>query len=775
MSEARRVLLLAGVMAAVAALVGGAAIGILYATSFRATEHRLIETARAQARLIDAVGRSDRANDPGHPDLAFAATLSKIAEAYRTYEGIGDSGELSLGRREGDRILFLLRQRQAEVDAPLAIASGSPLGEPMRRALAGGSGTMVGPDHRGETVLAAYEPAPFLGLGVVAKIDLAEVRRPFVKAGAAVVAIAVVVIAGATVLFFRIGNPMVRRLVESEARFRSAFEEAAHGMGLMGLDGRWLKVNQALCEIVGLSEEELLASDLRALLHPDDAEATIDRIEECVAGSCDSIQTEVRLRAKGGRTAWASLAVSVVRDPRRQPVSLIAQLHDISERKAEEVRIWRRASFDPVTGLPNRALFADRLNLALSRARREGRRLALVFLDLDRFKRVNDTVGHRAGDELLREVGARISNTMRASDTVARLAGDEFTAIVPEIVKARDAETVVRKLLDSIAAPFTLAGQPLSVTASAGVAFFPDDATDADALLQSADAAMYRAKRRGRNRYEYGSPEMYSGAREDARTERELARALGRGEFFLIYQPILNVRSGRVTAAEALLRWRHPERGTLAPDDFLALAERARLIEPICNWVLGEACRQVRAWAKAGLDGLSVAVNVTARECLNGHHTDSLRGILAETQIDPASLILEMTESVMFGDDRAAAEAIQEAKAMGVRFALDDFGAGQSSLGVLKKLPVDFLKIDGSFVRAVPHDPDAAALVGAILALARSLDLGVIGEGVESEPQLDFLRRHGCTFAQGFLVGRPVPPERFAEVASVSRPRQPRG
>jgi diguanylate cyclase (GGDEF)-like protein/PAS domain S-box-containing protein len=476
---------------------------------------------------------------------------------------------------------------------------------------------------------------------------------------------------------------------------------------------------------------------------------------------------EMDVERDGRRVATILGGAAPLYDESGRPRGAIGTALDISDRKRAEEQIRSLAYRDPLTGLPNRLLFADRLALAVAQAHRHGQRLAILFLDLDRFKVINDSLGHGAGDRLIEDVAARLRACLREGDTVARLGGDEFTLLLPDVASPVDAARVADKVLHALRQPFPRDGRELFVTASIGISLFPEDGRDAETLVKHADTAMYRAKERGRDRYQIYSPEMSAQALERLALESGLRRALAQGELALHYQPVLDVASRRVLGLEALLRWRHPGLGLLEPSEFVPLAEVTGLIVPMGPWVLRTACAEARALEARGLPRLEVAVNLTARQLQQADLAQRVREALAETGLEPERLELEITESGALESPEAAVTTLRELKALGVRLAIDDFGTGYSSLSYLKRLPLDTVKIDQSFIRDITRDPDDAAIVSAVIAMAHRLKRRVVAEGVEDEAQLAFLRAEGCDCAQGWLFSRALPAEALPEALAV--------
>ena len=444
----------------------------------------------------------------------------------------------------------------------------------------------------------------------------------------------------------------------------------------------------------------------------------------------------------------------------------MARSSDITEsgstsrsKRSIEADISKLARLDPLTGLCNRTSFFERLNHALAVARRHGRSIALLFLDLDRFKDVNDAFGHIAGDEVLKVIARRLNKTIRGTDAVARLGGDEFIVLAEEITNLVDVNEFGLRLLEALSEPFVLRGQECRLGASIGVAMYPDDGEDAVALLKNADDAMYRAKESGGNSIAFVSEVGKRSASDRMVLGAGLRRALDENQLLLLYQPKVSIRTGAVTGVEALVRWKHPERGLILPGAFIPLAEDSGLIRQIARWVLHQACTQACQWRDDGPFPIRVAVNLSARQFIDGGLVIEVAHALAQTGLPPDLLELEITESIMMEHPDRAAETLLEIKAMGVHVSIDDFGTGFSSLARLKKFPIESLKIDRSFISDVAVDPDDAAIVSAVIAMAHNLRLNVVAEGVETVEQIRFLRERNCDEVQGYLVSRPILPE----------------
>ncbi len=496
-----------------------------------------------------------------------------------------------------------------------------------------------------------------------------------------------------------------------------------------------------------------------AAMHPDDRERVTRARQGSIEGELPYM-IEHRLLRPDGEVRLVRQQAETIRDATGRAVRRIGIIQDITEQRALEAQLAHQANHDTLTGLPNRTLLLDRLGQALARGRRDGSTCAIIFLDLDNFKDVNDTLGHDAGDRLLIAVTGRLGAVLRESDTLARLGGDEFTALLETVADQEEAEAIAGRLADALAAPFALAGRDRRITASLGVVLATDRHTRPEDVLRDADVALYCAKDAGRAGHAVFDPAMQAAAAARVALEQDLAHAVGYGELLLHYQPIVALHTGRVVKAEALVRWQHPERGLIPPGDFVPVAEATGLIAPLGRWVLHEACRQAAAWCAAGTP-LPVSVNLTAREFQNPRLVGEVAAALAASGLPADCLWLEITEGAAMGDAATTVASLRALKALGVRLAIDDFGTGYSSLAYLKRFPVDALKIDRAFVDGLGIDPEDTAIVEAIVTMARILGLNVIAEGVESGEQATRLRALGCAQAQGFYFSQPLPPGEF--------------
>lgn len=446
----------------------------------------------------------------------------------------------------------------------------------------------------------------------------------------------------------------------------------------------------------------------------------------------------------------------------------VIAFHDVSAARAKSVEMTHLAQHDVLTHLPNRVLFKDRLAQALALAERQGKQLAVMFVDLDYFKKVNDSLGHEMGDKLLQSVASRLLACVRRTDTVSRFGGDEFAILLSQIEHAEDATFSARKILRSLAAPYVIDNKSLDISASVGASTYPCDGQDAESLLNKADAAMYEAKKHGRNNYQCFRPDMQERILERQSLELGLRYALGRNEFLLHFQPKLNLQTGKIAGVEALIRWQHPQRGIILPAQFVFIAEECGLILSIGRWVLLEACKQARAWSDAGLGAVPMAVNVSAAEFESPDFLSGVRAVLIATGVDPANLELELTESVLMHDAEHTVDILTALKAIGVQLAIDDFGTGYSSLSYLQRFPINVLKLHQSFVHKIAPDQGDVPLLSAMINIGKSLNMRVIAEGVETRAQLEFLQRHDCNEAQGYYFSHPVGAEQAGKLVEAS-------
>lgn len=550
----------------------------------------------------------------------------------------------------------------------------------------------------------------------------------------------------------------ITELRQSEAKLRLLATVFAHGgeaIAITDSDNNIVEVNDSFTRLTGYTVDEVRGRNPRVLASGQTPRETYLQMWESL-GKYDYWQGEVWDQHKSGHVYPKLLTITVVRDHHNHVVNYVASFTDITRRVEAEQQAYYLAYHDSLTGLPNRANLRGRLDQTLASARRDSRQVAVLFLDLDRFKSINDSLGHAAGDALLMEVAHRLRCAVRESDTVARLGGDEFVVILAES-DTTGAALVAGKVLESLSQPFQVAGREFHTTSSIGISMFPEDGGDPDELMQHADSAMYFAKSQGRANYQFFAASMSRNSIERMELEHELRVALQQHQFSLHYQPQINAETGRVVGMEALIRWNHPVRGMISPGTFIPVAEETGLIVALGNWVLNEACRELKQWQERGISGVRMAVNLSARQLRQVNLNDLVATALTGHGLSGSDLELELTESVVMHDPENAIQVFKTLRGMGVHLAIDDFGTGYSSLSYLKLLPINRLKLDQSFVKDIEHDPNDAAISAATIALAHSLGLEVVAEGVETPAQHNFLIDKSCDSLQGFLFSRPLP------------------
>ena len=557
-------------------------------------------------------------------------------------------------------------------------------------------------------------------------------------------------------------------LRQAQEVFRHAFDEAGIGMTLVDPSGHIIRANEAMLHMLGYDDAELLVGkDVVDITHPDDRRVIEDNVRDIERNQRDGFRIEQRLLRADGETIWVALTVSTVKDDADQPTFSIGQIEDITERKAFSDRLKYEAAHDAMTGLLNRTSFTERVAVALDTEESTGRLAAVLFIDLDHFKIINDSLGHAAGDDLLVTVAQRLRLTLRPGDLLARFGGDEFVVLCTNVLGRRAVSEIAHRLIGAVAEPILVGSDEVFVTASLGIAVANADDT-AETLLRHADAAMYQAKHDGRARAVTFRPDHHGSAVAALRTGNDLHRALARDELAMHYQPIIDLRTGRVVGFEALMRWNHPERGLLAPGEFIAFAEETGLIVPMGMWALETACRQTAYWQSVrdrtpNAPQLSISVNLAARQVADRTLAKTVAQIIDRTGIAAGAVVLELTENTLMQDTASTVDALHALRSQGVHLSIDDFGTGYSSLAYLKRFPVESLKIDRSFIDGLGQESEDTSIVEAIIRLAHALELSAVAEGLETPTQLETLRTLGCDFAQGYLLGRPLPADAIGE------------
>jgi diguanylate cyclase (GGDEF)-like protein/PAS domain S-box-containing protein len=552
----------------------------------------------------------------------------------------------------------------------------------------------------------------------------------------------------------------VEELKASESRFHSAFTHAAIGMALVSSDGKFIQANRAFCDMLGRSTPDLLTGNLNSLVNAEDLGAMQDPIAKLLKGDLNSAQVEVRGLHKDGSDVWMSLNISLARDWQFRTHNLIVQAQDVSARRRAEAELYHNAYHDNLTQLSNRTHFNECLNRAIARVQRHPeQRFAVMYLDFDRFKMVNDSLGHKAGDELLVDLGKRLRATIRPTDVLARLGGDEFAVLLEDLHRQRDAVDLCERIQKELTKPFLLGSMEVAISASIGITFSTNGYQTSEQIIRDADIAMYKAKSKGKAQYALFDSSLHQHVTAQLELENELRRALGQGQIYLEYQPIYALRDQKLVGFEALVRWNHPERGVLEPAMFIPIAEETGLIVPLGNWVLNEACRQMAVWNKTLDDDkpLRMSVNVSSLQLTHPDFVAQVGQALQVAGLSASHLTIEVTESVLMEGIENAITTLNRIREMGITLSIDDFGTGYSSLSYLATLPIDALKVDKSFIEKMSRDEgNGNEIVKAIFKLGQALSKQVFAEGIETGQQLALLRELGCEFGQGYLLSRPV-------------------
>ena len=563
---------------------------------------------------------------------------------------------------------------------------------------------------------------------------------------------------------------MQKQLAESERLHRYIVNTSPDIIYILDQDGHFTFINERIESLLGFSKEEIVGKHYSFLVHHDDMEQAKYVFNERRIGTRAAKNIELRLKCKddgksrhfNNRTLPIELSAmgmyTTEDNPKNSYTGTYGVARDVTERKIAEDTINFQAYHDLLTKLPNRALLNDRLSLAINQAKRENEKLAVMFLDLDRFKNINDSLGHMIGDELLQQVSVRLKECIRSADTLARFGGDEFTLMLPKLHNGQeDASKLAEKITNTLKQPFNVDGHELYVSASIGIALYPQDGTNIDSLIKHADVAMYHVKGQGKNGYQFYSNEMNVPYIERLSMDTGIHKALDNDEFNLVYQPQVNLRTGEIVGVEALLRWEHPEHGPISPSEFIPFAEESGLIVDIGNWVLKTACEELSKWRTAGLPEIRMSVNISARQLMEDNIVQNIIDILKDYNVPGQCLELEITEHAIMNDMDSMIRKLKELSAHDITIAIDDFGTGYSSLSYLHKLPIQTLKIDRTFLKESRINKGDNTIINTIVAMAKGLNLNVIAEGVESQAQLEYLREIDCSEAQGFLFGKPLP------------------
>ncbi len=644
---------------------------------------------------------------------------------------------------------------------------------PMAYALEGQTGFIIAEDYRHQTVVAAFSPMGKLGLGMVLKMDSAELYAPVWDQLRYLLPLLAGMMALALLLLRWLLTPLVTGLVRSERKAREAFvqlqnsenrvqavlDNVDEGIVTISASGKIELFNPGAERMFGYLSREVLGKNVSILMpepYHSEHDGYLARYLKTGDAHIIGVGRELSALRSNGEMFPMELRVSEFHLDGQQ--QFIGIMRDITARKATEAKIIHLAHFDALTNLPNRRLVQDRIHQAIVAAQRTGGEFAVLFIDLDKFKDINDTHGHDVGDRLLEMVALRLTDSLRAQDTVGRQGGDEFIVLLASLSTAEDSARVAQKILDALFVPFELNGQNLRSGASIGIAVYPHDGADVATLLKNSDTAMYSAKAAGRSNYQFFAAEMNEASAERLLLEGSLRHAIEHNELLLHFQPLVDIASGNIVATEALVRWDHPQLGQVGPTRFIPVAEESGLIVPLGEWVLRRACLQLMQWREQGVELPRMVVNLSPRQFRQKHLLRNFYRVLSETGVDPHWLGLEITENVIMDNPEISIAVLQELKALGFELSLDDFGTGYSSLSYLKRLPIDKLKIDQSFVRGITADVDDEAMVTAIIVMAHQLEIVVVAEGVETEGQLNFLRAHGCDEYQGFYYDRPMPP-----------------
>lgn len=617
--------------------------------------------------------------------------------------------------------------------------------------------------------LIAYSPVDTGMMGLVQKTDLAVMYKPVTYRLLLVVFVMLVAVTLGTALLYWMVAPLVVNLIktknklqESEERFRLAFDSSVVGMALIGVSGRWLQVNPSLCQILGYSKIDLLERNFQSLVEPNDIDKVNKKLSELTSSSEESTKIECRYIHHDGKIIWILLSLGVIHNEDGHPQHLIASYQDITKEKEVEEKLYYQAHHDALTGLANRTELKDRLAGIITTFKRNNAKFAVFYIDLDRFKQINDSLGHDAGDRLLKVVAERLLSYTRKCDVVCRLGGDEFVLVLTDLQEYKAAAVFAERVINMILKPIHIKGHELFVTASIGISFYPGDGDDAETLIKNADTALYQAKEKGRNNYQFCEPEVSAKIHEKMSFEQDIRKALERGEFQIYYLPQINVVNNTISAVEGLLRWQSKVHGLVSPNQILPIAEETGLIIPLSEWIILAASKKIRAIQDSHQHDLALSVNVSARHFMHQSVIESVVDVLQSTAFDPNFFRLEINENLIMQDPNKTIEITSILKKYGIKIVIDNFGTGYSSLSYLQDFSVDAIKIDRSILGHLNNNPKRADLVYAMISLAKNLGIRVIAEGVETKAQYDFLISSGCDEIQGYYISQPIEPEKLA-------------
>lgn len=710
--------------------------------------------------------------------------LTTLSSMFIGIKRSGKTAELALCASSGTEMrCFPATLSQHVLILPKRSSEGVPL--PMAHALEGDTGFITARDYRHQEVVAAYAPVDDLGLGMVLKMDSAELFAPVWKPLRYLLPLMAGMLAVALLLLRWQLTPLVTGLVRSEREARAAnvrlrdsenrvrmlLNNVGEGIVSISATGKIELFNPGAERMFGYRGADIIGDNVSMLMpepYRSEHDGYLGRYLHTGETHVIGIGREVAAQRSSGEIFPMELRISeFYLEGQRQFIGI---MRDITERKAAEAKIIHLAHYDALTGLPNRRLVQDRIQQTIAWARRSGAQFAVMFIDLDKFKSINDSIGHDAGDRLLQLVAHRLTESLRAEDTVGRQGGDEFIVLLASLSAAEDSALVAQKILGVLSASFVINGQDLRTGASIGIAVYPQDGADVETLLKNSDTAMYYAKEAGRSNYQFFAQAMNAAAAERLLLESSLRQAIERSELLLHFQPLVNIADGGIVATEALVRWNHPQLGQVAPARFIPVAEDSGLIVPLGEWVLRQACTQIIQWREQGIRLPRMVVNLSPRQFRQKQLVQTFSRVLSETGVDPHWLGLEITENVIMENPEVSIGVLRELKAQGIELSLDDFGTGYSSLGYLKRFPIDKLKIDQSFVRDITTDADDEAMVAAIIVMAHQLNIRVVAEGVETAAQLAFLREHGCDEYQGYYFSKPLPAdELYAKLGTTPR------